>query len=540
MLGTALPAFGWLPALGGVEPGLAPWRRLLADPALGAALRTTIVSGLLATIVSLLLAILFVAGASRHRWFLRALATLAPVLAVPHAALAIGFAFLVAPSGWIARLVSPWLTGWQRPPDLATVNDGWGLALAAGLVIKETPFLVMVIVAAMAQVGAARLLRAAAALGYGPLQGWLKIVLPLVYPLIRLPLYAVLAFSLSTVDVAIILGPGTPPTLAPLTARWFADRDVALYFPAAAGALLQLAIVAGAIAAWMLAERLVARFGRGWIAAGGRGGQARPALALGTAGGLVVIAISFAALACLLVWSLARSWRYPDALPQVWTAGNWLGQGEAIAAAAASTVIVAILSTAIAAVLVVACLENESRRALRPGTSALWLVYTPLLVPQIAFLFGIQVLLVRIGLDGTLGAVILVHLLFVLPYLFITLGDPWRRLDPRFARAAACLGASPLRILLRVKLPLLLRPLLAALAIAFAVSVGLYLPTVFAGAGRVATLTTEAVTLSSGGDRRVLAVFAFAQALLPLIAYALALAVPVLVHRDRRAMRPSS
>jgi len=204
-----------LPALGGERFGLDPWRRLLADPATWGALRLTVATGVLTTALSLAIAVLFVAGASNRRWFLRALAVLAPVLSIPHAALAIGFAFLIAPSGWLARLTSPWLTGWRRPPDIATVNDDWGLALAAGLLLKEVPFLVMMIVAALAQLRGASLLRASAALGYGPLQAWLKVLLPLAYPLIRLPVYAVLAFSFSTVDVAIILGPGTPPPLAP-------------------------------------------------------------------------------------------------------------------------------------------------------------------------------------------------------------------------------------------------------------------------------------------------------------------------------------
>ena len=95
------------------------------------------------------------------------------------------------------------------------------------------------------------------------------------------------------------------------------------------------------------------------------------------------------------------------------------------------------------------------------------------------------------------------HLVFVLPYLFLSLADPWRALDPRYARTAASLGASPVARLLGVKLPLLLRPVLIACAVAFAVSVGQYLPTLFAGNGRVATLTTEAVTLAAGADRRV-------------------------------------
>jgi putative thiamine transport system permease protein len=133
------------------------------------------------------------------------------------------------------------------------------------------------------------------------------------------------------------------------------------------------------------------------------------------------------------------------------------------------------------------------------------------------------VLLVRAGLDGTLAAVVWAHLVFVLPYLFLSLCDPWRALDPRYARSAASLGASPLRVLVVVKIPLLARPLLVACAVAFAVSVAQYLPTVFAGNGLVATLTKEAVTLASGADRRVVGAYATIQALLPMAAFAIAI-----------------
>src|SRR3546814_8869083 len=69
------------------------------------------------------------------------------------------------------------------------------------------------------------------------------------------------------------------------------------------------------------------------------------------------------------------------------------------------------------------------------------------------------------------------HLLFVLPYVFLTLGDPFRALDARYARTALCLGARPNRVFWQVKLPMLLRPVLLALAVGFAVSVTQYLPT---------------------------------------------------------------
>ncbi|MHA1601327.1 MAG: ABC transporter permease subunit, partial [Alphaproteobacteria bacterium] len=144
---------------------------------------------------------------------------------------------------------------------------------------------------------------------------------------------------------------------------------------------------------------------------------------------------------------------------------------------------------------------------------------------QVGFLFGAQVLLVRLGIDGTWIALIWSHLLFVLPYVFLSLADPFRGLDGRYARTALCLGASPNRVFWRVKLPMLLRPVLFAAAVGFAVSVTQYLPTLFAGAGRFATLTTEAVALAGGGDRRVLGVYAFLQAMLPLMAFAAVLAL---------------
>ena len=87
---------------------------------------------------------------------------------------------------------------------------------------------------------------------------------------------------------------------------------------------------------------------------------------------------------------------------------------------------------------------------------------------------------------------------------------------------------------------MLLRPALVALAVGFAISVGLYLPTVFAGGGRFATLTTEAVSLAAGADRRVIGVYALLQLLLPFIGFSLALAVPAWLYRDRRALQATA
>ncbi|MEO7393240.1 MAG: ABC transporter permease subunit [Ramlibacter sp.] len=538
LVGTLLPAFGYLPAIGGKQLSFDPWRALVDQPGVAHSVRLSVQTGLLATALSLALATAFCALLHDHPIYMRLRALVSPLLATPHVAIAIGLAFVIAPSGWLLRLASPEFTGWDRPPvDLVTVRDPEGLAMVLGLVLKEVPYLILMITASLGQIPHASLRRIGSALGYRAAAAWVKLVFPLVYTQLRLPVYAVLAFSMSTVEVGLILGPGNPPPLALLAARWFADYDLQRYFPAAAAATLQGLLVLVALLAWRAGELCVAPLGRAWCERGVRAGAVETVAR--TAAGLAALSLvlGLAVLLSTAIWSFAQSWRFPAALPEQWTTQTWALQLPRMAGTLFSTLGLALASAFVAVLLAVACLEAETRRGKAPGRRVLWLVYTPLLVPQIAFLYGFQVVLVKLGLDGQWLSVAWAHLVFVLPYAFLSLADPWRALDPRYARTAAAIGVTPWRVLWRVRMPMLLKPVLLAFAVGCAVSVGQYLPTLFAGAGRVATLTTEAVTLSSGADPRIMGVYAFLQAGIPLFIYGAAWAVPALLYRRRRGMR---
>jgi putative thiamine transport system permease protein len=535
---TMAPAFGYLPALGGTEVSLDAFRSLAEAPGFAASLRLSLTTGIAATLLSLCLALLILAGWHGTATFRALERALSPLLALPHAAAAFGLAFLAAPSGWIARALSPWATGWTRPPDLLLVQDPNGLALTLGLVAKELPFLLLMSLAALPQARAKDRLTLARALGYGRVTGWLKTVLPAVYRQIRLPVYAVLAFSMSVVDVALVLGPSTPPTLAVQTLRWMNDPDLTMRFQAAAAALTQLGLVLAALGLWGAGELAVARLGRAWATAGSRGHPAAEALIRGLAFilGAAVATALLAGIASLALWSLAGPWSFPDALPDALSFRTWARHAPALVGPAADTLVIAAAATLLALLFTVACLEAEHRHGLTPGARSLWLLYLPLLVPQIAFLFGLQTLAIGAGAGERIGAVIAAHLVFVLPYCFLSLADPWRAWDARHATIARALGASPNRALLAIRLPMLLRPLLTAAAVGFAVSVGQYLPTLLVGGGRVATLTTEAVALAAGGDRRLIGLTALAQTAAVILPFALALMLPRLAWRHRRGL----
>lgn len=533
LFGTLLPAAGYVPALGGTAMSLEPLRLLLGQPGIGQSALLSLGTGLAATLGAFAVVVLFTAAFEGSRFFRLLRRLLSPLMAVPHAAAAFGLAFLIAPSGFVMRLLSPWATGLQRPPDLLIVGDPLGLTMTLGLMAKEIPFLFLMLLAALPQADPLRSQRVAASLGYAPVAGWLTTVLPRVYPQIRLPVFAVLAYATSVVDVALILGPTTPSPLAVRLTGWMNDPDLSLRFMASAGALTQLGLSLFAILLWICGERLAAMLGRRWIEGGRRSAAERLTPALSGSAMALLAAAMLAGLALLALWSLAGPWRFPDALPRSLTFRAWTAHGQAAGDAIATTLAIALPVIAVAIALALACLENETRDGRPVQHRSLPLLYLPLIVPQIAFLFGLQILFLMAGLHDTLLAVALGHMVFVLPYVFLALSDPWRAVDPRYGHMASALGASPARSFWRVRLPLARKAVATAAALGFAVSVAQYLPTLLIGGGRVSTVTTEAVALAAGGNRQLIGLYGLLQMLLPFAAFLLAAAIPGVAHRRR-------
>ncbi len=397
-----------------------------------------------------------------------------------------------------------------------------------GLVVKEIPFLFLMTLSVLPQTRAAEMERMIASLGYGRIVGFVHAVLPSLYRQLRLPVLAVLAFSTSVVDVALILGPTTPAPLAVRVIDWQHDPDLSRHFVAAAGAVLQVGVT---VAHFSLACRGAGRRGhlpaaralrlacaprrlasphrqsRDGAFGGDRARRPRPARALvGRRRLALPPAASARADAFHLDAALAgvSAWRSRD------------------------TLALAGVSSLAATALALGALESAARAGLRGPGQALRALYVPLIAPQVAFLFGLQILFAFAGIDGTFVAVALVHLVFVFPYVLLSLSDPWSAWDPRYGLAIRALGHGPNAVFWRVRLPMLARPVLVAAALGFAVSVALYLPTLLIGGGRWPTVTTEAVALASGGDPRLIGATALMQALLPFLGFAIAAIVPAL------------
>ncbi len=511
LLGVLGPALGYLPALGFTEPSLAPLTRVLAMPGLGQAAAMSLAVGLASTTLALLLAIAITAGLQSRpisRWLER---LAAPLIAVPHLSIAVGAAFLLAPSGWLVRLVAAPLD-MQTPPAF-TYGAGYDLlVLGAVLVLKETPFLVAVLVAAARNVEDRRSLALARSLGYSDMEARLKLLAPEWLARAKLAVAAVLVYGIGNLELALVLGPTAPPLLPVLVFDLLGDPDLTKRLDGSAAALLLTALTGLGYAAYRVGAALAGRLFRAWLATGPTPRLTRWLARTGDLATTLLLAFLALTFVVLVLWSLAGPWRFPDPLPAILHLDLWQRRAPDLLAHAGTTALVAVTTALTALAVVLLWLETTGRTTL-----PLWL-WLPLVVPQIAFLFGLQVLLLVIGLGPGLGPVILAHLLFVLPYTALLVADSWANQDPRFAAMARSLGHGPWATFWKIKLPLLKAPLALALAIGTSVSVALYLPTLFAGGGRITTLATEAVTLAQGGDRRLASATGLVLALLPLLA----------------------
>ena len=538
LISVLLPAFGYAPALDQTTLGLQGFTMLWQTPGLINMAMLSIGTGLISTLLAFIITLMILAAFFNSPWLNRIQRLLSPILVIPHAAAAIAVGFLIAPSGMISRIISPWLSGWELAPNGLFPHDSFGISIILGLTLKELPFLLLMALGVLAQPELGKKLRqqhkVALNLGYCPMTAFFKVILPSLYPLLRLPILAVLAYASASVEMPLILGPNTPPTLAVAIMHWFNDVDLNLRIKASAGALLQLALTGGLLALWLSGEKAIKVLFSDSLTNGVReyGGFYWQKLTVMLT--VLVIGFILLSLIALILWSAAGFWRFPNALPEQFTLLHFNSALMQMSNPFFNTLAIGLVTTVFAITVTLLCLESEqlSDKPISRFTSLI--IYLPLLVPSIAFLFGLVWIQQWVNNQAAFFNVVFTHLLFVLPYVFLSLASSYRRLDSRFARVAASLGAAPSKVFFKVKLPQLFAPILIAAALGLAISFGQYLPTLLAGGGRIATITTEAVTLANGASRRTSAVYAIMQMALPLIGFILAWVLPKYFFKSAR------
>ena len=542
LVGVIFPALGYFPAIGANSFSLDVFRTLFALDDIWHMVWLSLFTGVGSTLLAMAGAFLLLATFYQSSWLEKVQGLLSPFLVFPHAAAAIALLFVLSPSGIFARLM---VLGGDDVPPVAGSSffpyDEFGFSVLLALSLKELPFIILMALSVMSQPLIKKKLlgyvNVGASLGYSPTASFFKLVAPSIFTQIKLPILAVLVFATSNVEIPLILGSNNPSTLAVAIMHWFNHIDLSMRLLASSAAVLQVAVSGVVLLLFFAVEHFLMYLGKQSLIKGRRHGA--DALVRGIGYGIVslyVILISTVIYA-VVMYSIAKHWSFPALLPEGVTFLHWGTALEALATPLVNSLLLGMLVSTSAMLLVLFTLESEQLKpAARHANSAFSIsLFLPLLVPGVAFLYGLVWFQQLVLQNAVWFHTYIAHMVYVVPYVFLSMAVAYRKFDNRYAMVAQSLGKTPWQVFYRIKLPLMLNAILVAWALGLAISFSQYLPTLLASGGTIATITTEAVASVSGSSTRLTAVYVIIQGAMPLIGFVIAWNLPGVLMKNRGA-----
>ena len=542
LVGVIFPALGYFPAIGANSFSLDVFRTLFALDDIWHMVWLSLFTGVGSTLLAMAGAFLLLATFYQSSWLEKVQGLLSPFLVFPHAAAAIALLFVLSPSGIFARFM---VLGGSDGPHIAGSSffpyDEFGFSVLLALSLKELPFIILMALSVMSQPLIKKKLlgyvNVGSSLGYSPTASFFKLVAPSIFTQIKLPILAVLVFATSNVEIPLILGSNNPSTLAVAIMHWFNHIDLSMRLLASGAAVLQVAVSGVALLLFFAVEHFLKYLGKQSLIKGHRHGA--DALVRGIGYGIVslyVILISTVIYA-VIMYSIAKHWSFPALLPEGVTFLHWGTALEALATPLVNSLLLGMLVSTSAMLLVLFTLESEQLKpAARHANSAFSIsLFLPLLVPGVAFLYGLVWFQQLVLQNAVWFHTYIAHMVYVVPYVFLSMAVAYRKFDNRYAMVAQSLGKTPWQVFYRIKLPLMLNAILVAWALGLAISFSQYLPTLLASGGTIATITTEAVASVSGSSTRLTAVYVIIQGAMPLIGFVIAWYLPGVLMKNRDA-----
>lgn len=213
----------------------------------------------------------------------------------------------------------------------------------------------------------------------------------------------------------------------------------------------------------------------------------------------------------LPVWSFMGRWPWPGLLPQGFTL-----RGMEELFSSTSNLFLILFSSIILSLTVAflaAVIGMMTARALlfydfKGRKMVSFAAILPIIVPGTSFAMGIHVVFLRLGLADTFAGVVLVHLIYALPYTVNIMTDVTASVGDGLELQGQVLGASPAQAFLRITLPLIMPGVISSASMAYIISFSQYFLTLMIGGGKIKTLSIVMVPFIQGGDRTIASSYA--------------------------------
>lgn len=468
-------------------------------------------------------------------------------LILPHVAVAWLVILLCGQSGLFsaAALHFGLIEGRSGFPALLYGGDGMGMVIA--YVWKETPFVMLLVLASLRRLDP-RLLEMGRMLGGGSWRIIRGVVLPHIAPVLHISFGILFLYALGAVEIPLLLGE-VQPVMPGIEAyqRYFhmglEDRPPAM---ALMTALLMGGIVAivayAALGVWLRDERRMGGHPRPEVIAAAPLQPYRPSRsgrqgALPSTLFLVGLAAFFGLpLSALAVQAAAPGWSWPELWPGsfsgrtlAWLSGTWLPVLRHLG----WSLWYSLLVTALCLVVCIAPAHVLAFGRFRGKALLEGLLLAPAVLPAMGFALGLHWFLVGIDAADTTAGVVLVLGVVAYPYMLRALVVGWQTVGREYGRCACNLGAGRVAALLRIELPLLAPAVIAGGTVVFLVAFSDYFLVYLVGGGRVPSFTGYLFPVLQSGDRSLAAMLTLLFMCVPVLLFVLVELLLLAYYRQR-------
>ncbi|MBO0332382.1 ABC transporter permease [Sneathiella sp. CAU 1612] len=204
----------------------------------------------------------------------------------------------------------------------------------------------------------------------------------------------------------------------------------------------------------------------------------------------------------LAIWSVSRSWYFPDIIPSAFSLRAWnyvFSNTSDVLPALGVTTLIALCATLLSVIIGLPAGRALGLYQFRGKALVELLILAPTIVPGIAVALGLHVVFLSLGLAGSYLGVLIVHLIPTLPYMVLVMAGVFANYNPDTEAQARSLGASAIQTFFYVTLPAILPGLLIGSLFTFLVSWSQYILTLLIGGGRVVTLPLLLFNFASAG-----------------------------------------
>lgn len=258
LFAAVVQSLGYLPAIGQTRVSFEAYREVLGSEDFLDSLALTFYVAGVSTLISTVLAVLAALALRRTSGRLSAVVFQLPIT-IPHLVAAVGIALLISQSGLGARLAAALgLIG--DPREFPTLlYDEYSVGIILTYVWKETPFIALVVLAALRGV-ASDLEDVARTLGAGAWQRFWYVVFPAISPAVIAASLIVFAFTFGAFEVPYLLGKSYPTTLPVMAYEEYRDLELTAR-PVAMAINVLITLITAMVAAAYL--RLARNLGHG-------------------------------------------------------------------------------------------------------------------------------------------------------------------------------------------------------------------------------------------------------------------------------------